>query len=50
MNRGLFTAGNLLRQLAEMKGYTAYVQDDWRVTPRLTVNLGHPLRSHHHIA
>jgi hypothetical protein len=39
MNRGLFTAGNLLRHLQD-EGYAAFIQDDWRIKPRLTLNLG----------
>ena len=39
MNRALFTAGNLLRHL-QNEAYGVFVQDDWRVTPRLTVNMG----------
>jgi hypothetical protein len=39
MNRGRFTSGNLSRHL-QNEGYAAFLQDDWRVTPRLTLNLG----------
>jgi hypothetical protein len=39
MNRARFTSGNLLRHL-QNEGYAAFLQDDWRVTPRLTLNLG----------
>ncbi|HXP81973.1 MAG TPA: TonB-dependent receptor [Verrucomicrobiae bacterium] len=39
MNRARFTSGDLLRHLQD-EGYAAFVQDDWRITPRLTVNLG----------
>jgi hypothetical protein len=39
MNRALFTAGDFLRHL-QNEGYGLYVQDDWRATPKLTVNLG----------
>jgi hypothetical protein len=39
MNRAQFTSGNLLRHL-QSQGYGFFVQDDWRVTPRLTMNLG----------
>ena len=38
-NRALFTSGNLLRHLSN-QGYAAFAQDDWRITPRLTINLG----------
>ena len=39
MARASFTAGNFLRHLSN-QGYAAFVQDDWRVSRRLTVNLG----------
>jgi Carboxypeptidase regulatory-like domain/TonB dependent receptor len=39
MNRASFTAGDFLRHL-QNEGYGFYVQDDWRATPKLTVNLG----------
>ena len=39
MNRAQFTAGDFLRHL-QNEGYGAYIQDDWQVSPRLTVNLG----------
>ena len=39
MNRALFTAGNLLRQL-QNEAYAGFAQDDWRITPRLTINMG----------
>jgi|SRR5579872_3684856 len=39
MNRARFTSGNILRHL-QNEGYAAFLQDDWRVTPRLTLNLG----------
>jgi hypothetical protein len=39
MNRALFTAGDLLRHLKSYS-YGAFVQDDWRVTRNLTVNMG----------
>jgi hypothetical protein len=34
-----FTAGNFLRHLSN-QGYGLFVQDDWRLTRRLTVNIG----------
>jgi len=34
-----FLTGNLLRHMS-YEGYAAFFQDDWRMTPRLTVNLG----------
>jgi hypothetical protein len=39
MNRALFTAGNFLRHL-QNESYGLFIQDDWRVTRTLTVNLG----------
>jgi hypothetical protein len=39
MNRARFTSGDLLRHL-QSEGYALFVQDDWRVTPRLTMNIG----------
>ena len=39
MNRALFTAGNLLRHL-QNEAYAGFAQDDWRVTRRLTINMG----------
>jgi hypothetical protein len=39
MNRAQFTAGDFLRHL-QNEGYGLYVQDDWRATQKLTVNLG----------
>ncbi len=33
------SAGNFLRHL-QSQGYALFVQDDWRVTPRLTLNIG----------
>ena len=34
-----FATGNWLRNMS-YEGYAAFLQDDWRVTPRITVNLG----------
>ena len=39
MSRAQISAGNFLRHLQNQQ-YGLFVQDDWRVTPRLTVNLG----------
>jgi len=39
MNRALFTAGDLLRHL-QNEAVGVFFQDDWRITPRLTVNMG----------
>ncbi len=39
MNRGQFTAGDLARDLKDY-GFAFYAQDDWRISPRLTVNVG----------
>jgi hypothetical protein len=39
MNRAQFTAGDFLRHL-QNEGYGLFVQDDWRATAKLTVNLG----------
>ena len=38
-NRAQFLTGNLLRHMSS-QNIAAFAQDDWRVTPRLTVNLG----------
>lgn len=38
-NRANFLSGNLLRHMSN-SGFAAFVQDDWRLTPRLTVNAG----------
>jgi hypothetical protein len=38
-NRANFLTGNLLRHMSS-SNVAAFAQDDWRVTPRLTVNLG----------
>jgi hypothetical protein len=34
-----FLSGNLQRKMSS-QGYAVFVQDDWRATPRITVNLG----------
>ena len=34
-----FATGNWQRHMS-YQGYAAFIQDDWRLTPRLTVNLG----------
>ena len=39
MNRALFAGGDFLRHL-QNEGYGLFVQDDWRLTPKITVNLG----------
>jgi len=39
MNRALFAAGDFLRHL-QNEGYGLFVQDDWRATPKITLNLG----------
>jgi len=39
MQRAQFTAGDFLRHLSN-QGYGLFVQDDWRISRRLTVNLG----------
>jgi carboxypeptidase family protein/TonB-dependent receptor-like protein len=38
-NRGQQLVGNALRRV-HSNGYAAFVQDDWRVTPRVILNLG----------
>ena len=38
-NRSRYTTGNLLRHLSS-QGYAMFMQDDWHVKPRVTVNLG----------
>src|SRR2546427_1822285 len=39
MNRALFAAGDFLRHL-QNEGYGLFLQDDWRATPKITLNLG----------
>src|SRR5581483_11009533 len=39
MARASFTSGNFLRHLSN-QGYGLFVQDDWRISRRLTVNVG----------
>jgi len=39
MNRAQIAAGDFSRHL-QNEGYGLFVQDDWRATPKLTVNLG----------
>src|SRR5262249_36666991 len=39
MNRALIAAGDFKRHL-QNEGYGLFIQDDWRFSPRLTVNLG----------
>ena len=38
-NRAQILVGNAFRQLSN-QGYAAFLQDDWRVTPKVIVNLG----------
>jgi hypothetical protein len=38
-NKANFGPGNYLRNISS-RGYAAFLQDDWRIRPRLTVNLG----------
>jgi Carboxypeptidase regulatory-like domain/TonB dependent receptor len=39
MNRAQFTAGDFHRKLSD-DGYAVFFQDDWRIKPRITLNLG----------
>ena len=39
MNRDRFTAGDFHRKLSD-NGYAIFLQDDWRIRPRVTLNLG----------
>jgi outer membrane receptor protein involved in Fe transport len=39
MSRAQISAGNFLRHLSN-QSYGFFVQDDWRITPKLTLNLG----------
>ena len=39
MNRARFLAGNVLRH-NQSESYGVFAQDDWRIRPRLTLNLG----------
>ncbi len=38
-NQAAFLSGSLQRDMSS-RGYAAFFQDDWRIKPRLTVNLG----------
>jgi len=39
MSRAQISAGNFLRHLQD-QGYGVFVQDDWRITPHVTINMG----------
>ena len=39
MSRAQISAGNFLRHL-QNEGFGAFIQDDWRITPKITINLG----------
>ncbi len=39
LNQATIATGNYLRHIGN-QGYAVFGQDDWRITPRLTVNLG----------
>ncbi len=39
MSRAQISAGNFLRHLSD-QGYGVFIQDDWRITPHVTINLG----------
>ncbi|MGH9679134.1 MAG: TonB-dependent receptor domain-containing protein, partial [Candidatus Acidiferrales bacterium] len=39
LNQATIATGDYLRHL-QNQGYAAFVQDDWRITPRFTLNLG----------
>ena len=39
MSRAQISAGDFLRHLQD-EGYGIFIQDDWRITPRLTINMG----------
>lgn len=39
ISRAQISSGNFLRHL-QNEGYGIFVQDDWRITPRVTINMG----------
>jgi hypothetical protein len=39
MSRAQISAGNFLRHL-QNEGFAGFIQDDWRITPKVTINLG----------